>query len=186
MKLRALVGVLAAAWCVAAAGGRASAADPLSYDDPGMHFQAPAGWTRIDVPPGDPNSSDKRTVAAFAYHQGRSDQQTIVITVEGFDGTLDAFEKQHESDTRSASDSSFIEEHSQTQLSNGMPAYFFRARSGDQSSNRDVERAEYLVIDTQRGIDVALISGVGEVDPKAAKAALASLYVVVYPGRGHS
>jgi hypothetical protein len=184
MKSRGFVAALAlAGCCVAASGGAAVAGDPLSYDDPGMHFKAPDGWTRLEVPPDDPNSSDKRTVAAFAYHAGRSDQRTIVITIEPYDGSLDSYERSHESDMRSGSDSAFIEEHTKTALANGMPAYFFRARTGDPSSNHDVERQEYLVIDTQRGIDVALISAVGEVGTQDAKDALASLYVVVYPER---
>jgi hypothetical protein len=165
--------------------GAALAADPLSYDDPGMHFQAPDGWTRIDVPPGDPNGSEKHPVAVFAFHSGRSDQREIVITVEPFDGGLDQYERSHEQDARSASDSAFIEEHSKTTLANGMPAYFFRVRTSDPSSSSDVERSEYLVIDTQRGIDVSLVASVGAISPKEAKEILSSLYVVVYPAHPH-
>jgi hypothetical protein len=166
-------------------GTPALAGDPLSYDDPGMHFKAPDGWTRVDVPPGDPNSTDAHPVAAFTFHAGRADQRTIVISIQSFDGGLDQFERTHESDMRSASDSAFIEEHTKTALENGMPAYFFRVRTGDPSSSRDVERNEYLVIDTQRGIDVALIGAVGDLSPKDAKAILSSLYVVVYPAHPH-
>ncbi len=186
MKVQRFVLALALAGVPAvAASAPAPAGDPLSYDDPGMHFKAPDGWTRVDVPPGDPNGSDPHPVAAFTFHGGRSDEREIVISVQQFDGGLDEFEHSHESDMRSASDTAFIEEHSKTTLQNGMPAYFFRVRTGDPSSSRDVERSEYLVIDTQRAIDAAIVAGVGQVDAKDAKAILSSLYVVVYPVKPH-
>jgi hypothetical protein len=186
MNVRSLALTLVLASAAAGLPGRAAFADdPLSYDDPGMHFKAPDGWTRIDVPPADPNDSDPHPVAAFSFHAGRSDQRSIVITVQSFDGSLDQFERTHESEMRSASDSAFIEEHSKTSLANGMPAYFFRVRTGDPSTSRELERNEFLVIDTQRGIDVALTGPSGDVSPTDAKAMLSSLYVVVYPAHPH-
>ncbi len=161
----------------------ALAADPLSYDDPGMHFKAPDGWTRVETPPFDADSSDKQTVAVFTYHAGKRDERSIVITIEPYSDSLDAFEHGHESDARSGSDSAFIEEHEKVALANGMPAYYFKVRTGDVGGGRDVERCEYLVIDTQRAIDVAFVGAVGEFSDKDVKEALSSLYVVVYPGR---
>jgi hypothetical protein len=181
-RTRALAGA-ALAFALLAFGAPVRAADPLSYDDPGMHFKAPDGWTRVDLPPGDPNSSDKTPVAVFTFHAGKSDQRTILITVEQFSGDLDTYEHQHESDVRSQSDNAFIEEHSKATLTNGMPAYFFRVRTGDVGGGRDVERSEYLVIDTQRAIVVSFVGGVGQFSDKEIKADLSSLYVVVYPGR---
>ncbi len=183
MKLRSFALGLALAGVFPAALGFPARADSLSYDDPGMHFTAPDGWTRLEVPPGDPGGSDKQVVAGFVLHAGHSDQRSIVITVQPFSGSLDEYEKQHESELRQDSDSAFVEDHTKTTLANGMPAYFFKARTGDVASGHDVERNEYLVIDTKRAIDVAFVGGVGQTSDKDVKAALSSLYVVVYPAK---
>jgi uncharacterized protein GlcG (DUF336 family) len=165
-------------------------ADGLSYDDPGMHFQAPDGWTRLQLANPDDGSDQNKDsdvpVAVFTWHQGKGDQRTITITIAPFDGGLDQFEKGHESDLHSQSDSAFVQKKTKTALANGMPAYFLTTSLGSSSSATFTQRDEYLVIDTQRSIDVAYSGVAGQFDEQVAKEALASLYVVVYPEKHDS
>jgi hypothetical protein len=163
-------------------GAAPVSADPLSYDDPGMHFQAPDGWTRLNltVPPGE-DKPDNVPAAVFVWHAGKSDERTITITIQPFDGSLDAFENSHESDLHQGASAAFIEHKTKTTLDNGMPAYFVEA-SVEASQGTFLQRDEYLVIDTQRSIIVAYAGAAGQVKVDEAKVALKSLYVVVYPG----
>jgi len=174
---------IACSAALALALGTPALADGPTYDDPGMHFQAPDGWTKLDLPSpsADADSDAPTPVAAFVFDQGRFEQRTITITVKEYSDTLDAFKGEQTSQLRSSSDSAFISQQDKTTLSNGMPAYFIDARLTSQSG-ADTYRAEYLVIDTKRAIDVAYTSQ-EDFSVKDAKAALASLYVVVYPGR---
>ncbi|MGH7754915.1 MAG: hypothetical protein ACREM8_01355 [Vulcanimicrobiaceae bacterium] len=159
---------------------------PLAYNDPGMHFQAPDGWQRVSLPAqtGSGESQDADTAAPpaaiFVWHRGRIDQREIVISIDDFDGSLDAFEVQQEEKLRQNGSGIFIKSRVKTQLANGMPAYFLEVNQGDQLGSY-VTRDEYLMIDGKRSIDVAYIGPTGDFGPDVAKAALASLYVVAYP-----
>ncbi len=163
----------------------AFAADSLSYDDPGMHFKPPDGWTRVELnqEPAGANNDEKRPPAAiYVWHRGQIDQRTIVVNIQPFEGTLDGFESQHESDLRSASDGTFIDKKTKTTLANGMPAFFLKVSSGSELGTF-TRRYEYLVYDGTRSIDVAYGGRQGDFDEKDAVAALASLYVVMYPAK---
>ena len=63
-----------------------------------------------------------------------------------------------------------------------MPAYYLRVNGGS-SAGQFTEHFEYLVCDGTRSIAVAYVGPQGTFSEDAAKAALASLYVVVYPKR---
>lgn len=165
---------------------RAQAAGSLSYDDPGMHFKAPNGWERIDVPSGDAaggdaaGAGDKSPAAVFMFDRGRLDQRTIIIDVKSGADSLDAFERSHESDLRQqAGDDTHVDKRKAVTLANGMPAYLLQVTSGD--GLQSLRRYEYLVYDGTRNIDVAYFGHQGEFDEKDALAALSSLYVVAYP-----
>ena len=171
-------------WVVTLGLGAALAApalgeDSLSYDDPGMHFSAPAGWTRVDV--SGAQGGQNAPVAAFVYHAGRSDAHSITITIVDNDQSLDAFERGHETDLRKASDGTFIQNREAMKLSNGMPVFFVKS-STSSDSGQFVARYEYVVIDGQRGITVSYAGNSSDTDEKSALAALSSLYVVAYPG----
>jgi hypothetical protein len=166
----------------AALAAPAAAADPLSYDDPGMHFSAPAGWTRVDIAPG--QGGDNPPTAAFVYHRGQNDARTIVITIVNSSDDLNSFERQHESTIRqSDSDgATYVKKRQPMQLTNGMPAILLESTS-TRDSGESISRFEYLVIDGQRGITVTYAGATTDVDEKSALAALGSLYVVAYPGK---
>ncbi len=184
MKLFSRAWSVALVWSVVLGScvAPAVAAGSLSYDDPGMHFKAPDGWQRIDVPSGDSaNSQDKPPVAVFAFDPGHSDAQTIIITIRTADSdSLDAFERSHEGDLRQGSDSTNVDKRTHVTLANGMPAYLVQTTSGD--GLQSIRRYEYLVYDGARDIDVAFAGHQGEFTEKQALAALSTLYVVAYPG----
>ena len=182
MKLRRLPVIFSAIALALAYGGPVRADDdPLGYSDPGMHFEAPVGWQRVLVDQ-QPGTGDETLVAMWVYNPGKPEQRAIIIATEPFDGPLDDFEHSHESELRKGTDGTFIDKRDQTTLSNGMPAYWMRASQGSEAGHY-IRRYEYNVIDTQRGITVSYIGRQGDFDEKDAKAALASLYVVVYPHR---
>jgi hypothetical protein len=162
-----------------------AAADSLSFDDPGMHFSAPADWTRVDIPSGGggggPNDSqDDAPVAAFVYHRGQPDQRTITIKIAPYEGSLESFASHHETEVRSGADSTYIEKRAQITLANGMPAYYLRIGSGSDAGHF-ARRYEYLVYDGKRSIVVTYTGRQGDFGDDDAKAALSTLYVVAYP-----
>jgi hypothetical protein len=182
MNLRRFI-VTGMALCLVMYGpGMALAADdPLSYDDPGMHFRPPDGWERLQLSDSGPDQNGPRPpVAVYFLKKSKSDQRLITITVQPFTGSLDGFVNSRTSDLRKQSDSTFVEKQQKTTLSNGMPAYWLKVNQG-ASLGQYVRRYEYLVIDLTRGIVVSYTGRAGDFDEKEAKDALASLYVVVYP-----
>jgi hypothetical protein len=102
--------------------------------------------------------------------------------VEPFDGPLGNFESSHESDLRNQGQesSTFVDKKELTTLANGMPAYFLRVNQGN-AAGQFMRSYQYIVIDKQRGIVASYQGRAGQFDDKDAKAALSSLYVVVYP-----
>lgn len=171
---------------IALGSSPALAADPLSYDDPGMHYQAPAGWERVDL--GDTSDKDDPPAAVFAYHKGQSDVRTIVIEIKSFDGSLSDFVSQRRGEIRQGgSDTSnvFLKTQEPITLDNGMPGFLIVS-----SLNADSRPArtsyEYLFIDGQRSIDVTYTGLSGDIDDRGGKATLSSLYIVAYPKRARN
>jgi hypothetical protein len=158
--------------------------DPLSYDDPGMHFRPPDGWQKLAAPPNAEasggTSDDLTPVAVFARTVGRDDTRLIVIATKRFDGSLDGFESSTESEARQGQDSTFVGFHRKVSLVNGMPAYFLKITGGTDLATSST-RYEYLVVDGVRGIIASYASRLGDSQEEEAKTALASLSVVLYP-----
>ncbi len=174
----------------AAPSAAASVAPVATYNDAGMHFEAPAGWETVPIsanpdgsgsPDGGGDSDEATPVAAFIYHRGKSDQVAIVIKTAPFDGRVDDYDVSHNSALRKDGDT-FIAKNEKITLANGMPAYFVKANSGSEAGHY-VETLEYLVCDGTRSIDVSYIGGEGTFDETKARSAFASLYVVAYPTR---
>jgi hypothetical protein len=168
----------------------ASAAPVATYNDAGMHFDAPPGWEMVHIsanPDGSGNadgggdSNEATPVAAFIYHHGKSDQLAIVIKTAPFDGRVDEYDASHTRELRKDGDT-FIAKNEKITLANGMPAYFVKANSGSQAGHY-VETLEYLVCDGTRSIDVSYVGGEGTFDETKARNAFATLYVVAYPTR---
>jgi hypothetical protein len=166
---------------LAAVASPALAADPLSYDDPGMHFSAPAGWTRVPLPPHQ-DGDDDQPAALFVYRPGQYDARTIVVKIVDSTEDLSTFESEQEQQLRSAGDATYVKKRQPIQLTNGMPAFLLESTtSGDTGAS--VSRFEYVVIDGERGITVTYGGSTSDIDEKMALAALGTLYVVAYPHR---
>jgi len=172
----------AAVFAVALATSAAIAADPLSFDDPGMHFRAPDGWERVDL--GDAAGTDNAPAAVFALRRDRADALAIIIKITDFDGSLEGFVNQRRSELRSGGDNvtTFLLKQTPLTLDNGMPAFLITSESNVGTGSQH-KTFEYLIIDGKRGIDVRYTGLVGDVDDDVAKRALSSLYVVAYPTR---
>ena len=158
MNLRRFI-VTGMALCLVMYGhGMALAADdPLSYDDPGMHFRPPDGWERLQLSDSGPDQNGNRPpVAVYFLKKSKSDRRLITITVQPFTGSLDGFAHSRASDLRQQSDSTFVEKQQKTTLSNGMPAYWLKVNQG-ASLGQYVRRYEYLVIAFLFGLATAII-----------------------------
>jgi hypothetical protein len=183
MRIRRSVALLALVFaCVAVAPPVRAADDPLSFDDPGIHFRPPDGWTRVSTPPagGPMGTSESSPVAAWSFNEGKIDQRVITINIRRADGDLETMERQHEAELRDATDGLFVDKRELTKLSNGMPAYWLRTSQGSDIG-KYYRRWEWLVYDGSRSIFVTLLGRQGDFDDDFAKKALASLYVVAYP-----
>ena len=161
----------------------AARADDRSFDDPGIHFSPPLGWQKLAAPPpnGSGEAGDQPPVAVFAYDVGKPEQRAILITIEDFDGTLDAFETSHESKIHQSGDGVFIKPKKAIALANGMPGYLISVTSGAEAG-KFVIRYDESFIDGQRGIVVSYVGRQGDFDETAVTSALSSLYIVRYPG----
>ena len=170
---------------VVASAGAAFAADS-DYDDPGMHYSPPPGWEKINLTlaPGSetpsPDDENRAPVAVYAYHRGESDQRTIVINIQNFDGSLENFDSAHESEIRKSADGAFLDKPIKTSLANGMPVYLLKISAG-KDPGHFIERYEYLMIDGSRSIAVSYSGRQGDFDKQDAIDAFKSLYVVAYP-----
>jgi hypothetical protein len=182
MKIRSLV-TFAVVVLAASLASRANAdTDPLSYDDAGMHYQAPAGWHRIPAPQdsSSPGLDDKKVLAIYTYAPSKTDARIISIVADPFDSGLDAAESSHETDMREESDTALISGKNRTTLANGMPAWFLKATEGDDPF-KSSQIYEYVVFDGSRRIVVAYSGHQYGFSEDDAKKALSTLYVVVYP-----
>jgi len=177
-------------------GAPARAADDLSYNDPGMHYQAPAGWTRIPIP-AEAVGQDGVPAAIFVFKADNRVKRTLTITIATFDGALNEFvsdrtqairqstsssssSSQTGSDQNEDTASTYINKRQSTQTTNGMPAEEIVWTLTPPQSTQ-IRSYEYLMIDGQRSIDVKYSGQVGDVGDTDAADVLASLYVVAYP-----
>lgn len=156
--------------------------DPLVYDDPGVHFRAPDGWTRVDLGALASDAGGKAPPAAlYVFHRGKSDERSILIDIQPFEGTLDGLESSKETELRNAAEGTFVDRKVRTTLSNGMPAYFIKVSQPGGPVGHQLRRYDYVIYDLTRSIDVAYVGRYGDFDESDVQKALASLSVVVYP-----
>lgn len=150
----------------------------LSYDDPAVHYSAPDGWYRQNLPPEAEQSA--HYVAAFGKTFDRNDTRTITLRIEPYTGSLDGLASSHESDLRSQAESVFVDKKTKITLANGMPAWLMKVSIG-QDAGRIVRDFEYVVFDGRRSIIASYVGRDGTFDDKEAISALSTLSVVLYP-----
>ena len=155
-------------------------ADPHVYTDPAMSFTAPADFSPLAVPSSPPDGLDGPTVvAAFGRHPRQPDANVITVRLENYDGDLQSYEEQVESQARSqGSDSVFVRKQLTT-LPNGMPAYYMAITIGQDSGEMRV--FQYVWVDHVRGVVLADTGRYGTIDDNSAKKALSEVSAVAYP-----
>jgi len=156
-------------------------ADPHTYDDAAMHFQAPADFKLLgehhiqlkDV-------ADPAIVAAWVKQQGDPNERDLYITVEAYSGDASGYELTAENAIRNKIDDAFVDHKEQLTTNNGMPAFFMAISYG---SGFDARKQYQLVwSDGQRGVTVALVGPTGELTEKEARAVLlTNVTAVLYP-----
>jgi hypothetical protein len=153
--------------------------DPSVYDDPAMHFQAPAGYKLLGKHPVSEEDlgEDPQTVAGWS--SGDKPPKVIVIQQESYDGDLSGFDGVFEQQLRSQFDDALISHKESISLQNGMPAMFMEMTAGSGFN----ERKGYVVLwaDGARGVAITLMAQLGDVDEATAKRVLSDASAVRYP-----
>jgi hypothetical protein len=153
--------------------------DPSVFDDPGMHFQAPAGYKLLGKHPVNEEElgDDPQTVAGWT--SGEKPPKVILIQQESFDGDLSSFDGVYEQQLRSQFDDALISHKESISLQNGMPAMFMEMTSGSGFN----ERKGYVVIwaDGARGVAIMLMAQLGDLNDATAKRVLSDATAVRYP-----
>jgi hypothetical protein len=180
-----LLAFLAAALLPAAAHAQYAPVAPgaaqasMQYNDPAMSFTAPAGFKPVPVPSHDPaDFGDPAVVAAFVKNPGTRDTMSILLRMQNFDGSPDAWATTADNDLRGSTDGAFIKR-SDVKLTNGMPAYFEVVTIG--TGFDQMKTYQYLWADGVRGVTLALICRDGLISDDAAKALLSNVSAVAYP-----
>jgi hypothetical protein len=185
---------LALPWAARADDPPTPAPAAPSYDDPAIHFAAPDGWTKRDVPGANPNSDGPHVVAMFVKTYGRDDIRTITLTVEPYDGGLDTAQSDQETQLRNSagggggggandddsSNSVFFDRKDHITLSNGMPARYLKVSLG-AGAGAMARLYQYIIIDGKRKIIATYAGREGYFNDKDALDALSTLTVVLYP-----
>jgi hypothetical protein len=148
----------------------------LSYDDPSVHYAAPDGFTRVDIPPDAKDAPN----ALFQKQISRYDTRAITLKIADYSGSLDGLEGSHESDLHSNNDGLFVEKKTKTTLSNGMPVWMVKYSMG-QGAGRMIRAVEYVAFDGRRSIILTYAGAAGDFTDKDALDAMSTLTVVVYP-----
>ena len=154
--------------------------NPHEYNDPAMHFVAPAGWFLVGyrLLQVDDLGDDPEVVAGWAGPD-RSKPQAITITQQSFEGDVQGFEERFENGVRQQFDSVLIKNKESMSLKNGMPAYFVDVTYGSGFDSRK----EYAVIwsDGARGVAITITARTGELDAATAKKLISDVSAVRYP-----
>lgn len=159
-------------------------ADWMVYDDPAMHFHAPAGFQPVGQRqiPLKALKDDPSIVAAW-INPDKNHPQRIVIQQEFFTGDVHSFQSQYEGQLRDQFDTPLFKDKQNIALKNGMPAIFEAMTSG---SGFNVQKMYFLIwADGQRGIAITVLAPLNDLDDAKALQLLSDASAVRYPvGRG--
>lgn len=157
--------------------------DPMVYDDPAMHYAAPAGAHPVtqqqhialsDL------SQDPTNVATWVVVNGNpNDAKFISIVMESYTGSLDGFDSTYENNLRNDDPATLVKNKEYVQLQNGMPAIFLEVTQGSGFSTRKL--FSYIWIDSQRAVVLSVTARLGALDADEAKHLLAGATAVRYP-----
>jgi hypothetical protein len=154
--------------------------DWMVYDDPAMHFHAPAGFAPIGQRqiPVDKLGDDPVIVAAWIYPD-KNNPRRLVIQQEYFTGDDNGFQSQFESQMRDQFDTPLFKNKQNIKLHNGMPAIFEEMTTG---SGFNVQKFYLLMwADGQRGVAVVMQTQVNDIDGTKARQMMSDATAVQYP-----
>jgi hypothetical protein len=154
--------------------------NPLIYDDLAMHFQAPDGWYSAGQQKIDLKDLGDDPVPVAAWYTRSGDRPVkMIMDMQHFESSLDAFESAVEQHIRDATADGVIRSKEHIALKNGMPAYFIGVVSG---SGFDTTKS-YVVawVDGQRGVQIIVTAQVGFIDADTAKKWMSNVTAVRYP-----
>jgi hypothetical protein len=157
--------------------------DPLEYDDPAMHYRAPAGavlMRPIHYPTLDTLTQDPTSVATWVIGNNAQDAKIISITMELYSGSLDGFESTYANGLRGDDSSTLVKSKEHVMLANGMPAMFLDITQGSGFSTHKI--FSYIWIDSQRAVVLSAEAMLGSLHADAAQQLLAGATAVCYPG----
>ncbi len=154
--------------------------NPMVYSDPGMNFQAPAGFIPVGqrhIAPADLNE-DPTPLAAWIY-PNRDHPRRLILEAESFDGSVSDFDSTYEQQMRSQFDGALFKNKRNFSFSNGMPAIFLEMTSGEGFNVQKL----YIVIwaDGTRGMALVLSAQLDDINDTQARAFLSDVTAVRYP-----
>jgi hypothetical protein len=160
-------------------------ADWMAYDDPAMHFHAPAGFQPVGQRqiPLSKLGDDPTVVAAWVYPDKDHGRKLLIQQEYFHGGDVHAYQSQYEGQMRDQFDSPLFKDKQNITLKNGMPAIFEAMTTG---SGFNVQKYYLLMwADGERGITVLLQTTVNDLNSDSARALISDASAVRYPiGRG--
>lgn len=159
-------------------------ADWMVYDDPAMHFHAPAGFQPVgqrQIPLS--KLGDAPAVVAGWIYPDKDHPRRLIIQQEFFHGDVNAYQSQYEGQLRDQYDTPLFKNKQNIALKNGMPAIFEEMTTG---SGFNVEKLYLLMwADGARGVTLVLQAQVNDLNGTIARQLLSDASAVRYPtGRG--
>lgn len=155
---------------------------PMTYEDPGMNFTAPAPFRPLFQRKAIPLAQlpdDATPVAEWIIPDPNRPKQLIIMQ-ELFSGNADEFYTHFSQQLREQGDEGAIIKNKQSiSLKNGMPARYLEMTSGTGFDAKKVYVE--LWADGSRGVAVLFSAQTGESDEKRAKAIMSDLNAVRYP-----
>ena len=160
--------------------------DQRTYNDPAMHYVAPAGVVLIGMRHVPYQAASHMTpVAIWATDVGKRKARVISLSFERFShGSLRGFYTTYINELRSASKGGTFVRRKNAILVNGMPAYWVRVNSGEGLSQ--MRSYAYIWYDGVRGVVLSEQARAGSIRERQAKRDLAGASAVAYPvGRAY-
>jgi hypothetical protein len=155
-------------------------ADPHTYDDPAMHFEAPKDYYLVERRLLSVDDlGDPQTVAVWVKNPGRQDLRTLTISMEQYTGDVDQYETNVSNDVRTKIDDAIVANKVRTTTPNGMPAYFLSITSG--SGFEGQKQYELIWSDGVRGVSITVSGRLGDLQADEARATVANVSAVRYP-----
>ena len=176
----ALFAILLPAFALAQVPVATPTPNPMVYDDPGMHFAAPAGWIPIGQRhvPVKQLGQDPMTVAGWVT-RGHGHPKQLIIQQQYYTDDLDGFDGVYEQQLRTQFQGAFFKNKQHFTLSNGMPAYFVEMTAGEGFS---ITKAYICIwIDGTRGVSLVMAAHLGDIDADTAKAIFKTASATRYP-----